>query len=392
MNEVTLAAANSFFAAGDRPKQIATYKRVLEGSPPPEVAATSLYRLAECFEQEGDARTAAENYATILRQHPASPLFDAAMGKRSLVEQHVTLDWEPYAKYAEGTALVQRQDLPGALKNTDELLAAQIDPSMRECLEYRKITLETTQAGDYGDGCRRLREYIERYPNGQRTAMARRTLEQNWGPIADLERATQEHPDDAEAWSNLGNACAQARAGSKAVAALEKALALDPQNAQTHLGLGYAYSIVRRNDEAAKAFEFYLEQNPNDETALNLIGYSYLGLGQADKAIPYFERYAKLAPEDANSHDSLGEGYLTAGRLDDAAREYERALELNPTFSNSQFMLGRVYQQMGNKEKAITAYRRFLDLSPGGPQADEARNAIEHPERSPLRRKGRVTR
>jgi tetratricopeptide (TPR) repeat protein len=377
MNEVTFSAANSFFTAGDRPKQIAAYRKVLDGDPPPEVAATSLFRIAESFEQDGDAKTAAENYARIVREHPGSPLFDAAVRKRPLIEKHETLDWASCEKYAEGTALVQRQDFAGALRNTDELLAGEIAPALRECLDYRKITLETAQAGDYSDGCRRLREYIDQHPTGQRTALARRTLEQNWGPIAEMETVTQEHPDDAEAWGNLGMACVQARAGTKAVAALEKAVALAPQDAQMYLGLGYAYSLVRRNDEAAKAFEFYLQQNPNDENALNLIGYSYLGLGQADKAIPYFERYARLAPEDANSHDSLGEGYLTAGRLEDAAREYERALELNPTFSNSQFMLAGVYQQMGNTEKAITAYRRFLDLSPGGPQADEARNALQ---------------
>ncbi len=377
MNDVTFSAANSFFTAGDRPRQIAAYRKVLDGSPPPEVAATSLFRLAESFEQEGDAETAAESYARIVREHPGSPLFDAAIRKRPVIEKHANLDWASYEKYAEGTALVRRQDFAGALRNTEEMLASEIDPALRECLDYRKITLETAQAGDYGEGCRRLREYIDQHPTGQRTALARRTLEQNWGPIADLETVTREHPDDAEAWGNLGMACVQARAGTKAVAALEKAAALDPQDAQTHLGLGYAYSLVRRNDEAAKAFEFYLQQNPNDENALNLIGYSYLGLGQADKAIPYFERYARLAPEDANSHDSLGEGYLNAGRLEDAAREYERALALNPTFANSQFMLGGVYQQMGSAEKAIEAYRRFLELSPGGPQVDEARNAIQ---------------
>ena len=377
MNEVTFSAANSFFTAGDRPKQIAAYRRVLDGTPPPEVAATSIFRLAESYEQEGDAETAAAGYARIVREHPGSPLFESAIRKRPLIEKHATIDWPAYEKYAEGSALVQRRDFAGALSNTEELLAGQLDPGLRECLDYRKITLETAQDGDYSAGCRKLREYIDRHPDGQRTALARRTLEQNWGPVANLETAAAEHPEDAEAWGNLGMACVQVRAGAKAVTALEKAVALDPEDAESHLGLGYAYSLVGRNDDAAKSFEFYLERNPNDETALNLIGYSYLGLGQPEKAIPYFERYAQLAPEDANSHDSLGEGYLTAGRLEDAAREYERALQINSTFSNSQFMLAGVYQQMGLTEKAITAYRRFLDLTPGGPQADEARNAIQ---------------
>lgn len=388
INEVTYSAANSFFTAGDRPRQIAAYRKVLAGAPPPEVAATAIFRLAESFEQDGDDKTAAESYAQIVREHPGSPLFDAALRKRSLIEQHATLDWPIYEKFAEGTALVQRQDFAGALTNTEELLARGVEPAMSECLDYRKITLETAQSGDYSEGCRRLREYIAQHPDGQRTALAQRTMEQNWGPIADLEAVTRDNPEDAGAWGNLGMACVQARAGSKAVAALEKAAALDPQDAEMRLGLGYAYSLVQRNDEATKAFEIYLEQNPNDENALNLIGYSYLGLDQPDKAIPYFERYARLAPEDANSHDSLGEGYLAAGRLEDASREYETALSLNPTFSNSQYMLARVYQQMGDKERAISAYKRFLELSPGGPQAEEARDAIQQLASTPQQEKG----
>lgn len=388
MNEVTNSAANSFHTAGDRPRQIAAYRKVLDGAPPPEVAATAIFRLAESYEQEGDSKTAAESYARIVTEHPGSPLFDAAVRKRSLIERHATLDWPLYEKYAEGTALVQRQDFAGALRNTEEMLAGGVDPAMGECLDYRKITLETAESGDYSDGCRRLREYIAQHPDGQRTALARRTLEQNWGPIADLEAETRLHPDDAGPWGNLGMACIQARAGSKAVAAFERAAALAPEEADTRLGLGYAYSLVQRNDEAAQAFEFYLQQNPNDENALNLIGYSYLGLGQPDKAIPYFERYARLAPEDANSHDSLGEGYLGAGRLADAAKEYERALSLNPTFANSQFMLAQVYQQMGDKERAVSAYNRFLELSPGGPQAEQARDAIQQLTAAPQEGKG----
>jgi tetratricopeptide (TPR) repeat protein len=377
MNEVTLAAANSFFAAGDRPKQIETYQKVLKGSPPPEVAATSLYRLGESYEEEGNAKDAADCYAKVVREHPGSPIFETAMGKRPLIEGHVNVDWPPYTKYSEGAALVQQQDFQGALRTTDELLASNIDPPLRECLEYRKITLETALAGNYSEGCDKLRGYIARYPNGQRLATARRTLEQNWGPIAELETAAQEHPEEAERWRALGLVYVQTRLADKAIAAFEKSLAIDPEDPGTYLGLGYAYSAARRNEEATKAFDFYLERNPEDEIALNLIGYSYLGLGQPDRAIPYFERFVKVSPDDPNSHDSLGEGYLAAGRLDDAAREYEKAVEINPTFANSWFMLGRVYQQRGDKEKAITAYGRFLDITPGGPQADQARSSID---------------
>jgi regulator of sirC expression with transglutaminase-like and TPR domain len=40
-------------------------------------------------------------------------------------------------------------------------------------------------------------------------------------------------------------------------------------------------------------------------------------------------------------------------------------------------MLGRVYQQMEKKNEAIEAYDRFLQLNMSGPQANQARAALE---------------
>ena len=376
INEVTLAAANCFYQAGDRAGVIDTYQRVLEMSPPAEVAASALYRLGESYESSGDSKKAAENYAKVVERYPSSDLLAQAVAKRAVIEPHVKLDWRPYQTFVAGTSLVNRRDYEGALRNCDSVLAATENPALLECAEYRKIALETALAGDYTEGCRKLRGFIDEHAGGQRTELARRTLEQNWSPIADLESRVRGGQADLETLQNLGGMYLNVRSGRRAVETLEKALALGPEDAQTHLLLGYGYSLTGRNEEALKAFSFYVERNPNDADALNIIGYNYLGQGQPDKAIPYFQRYAELAPDDANAHDSLGEGLFAAGRLEESAKEYEKAVQINPSFSNSSFMLGRVYQQMGEKAKAIRAYERFVELSPSGPQADQARSAL----------------
>lgn len=376
INEVTLAAADCFHEAGDEARVIETYEEVLEADPTPEVAATAHYRLGESHESSGETAEAANAYASVLRDYPSSPLFASAMSKRELIDPHAQIDWAPLTAYSEGSQLIARGDLAGALANCDTVLSHDPSEALKECVEYRQISLETTLAGNYAEGSRRLEDYLQRYPNGLRAETAHRTLEQNWGPIVSLEAQVAENPEDTALLQGLGQSYLRARSSGRAVETLERARDLAPDDETSHLMLGYAYAAVQRPQDAVKEFEFYLERNPNDVNTLNMIGYSYLGQGDAESALPYFRRYAEIAPEEANAHDSFGEGLMTAGRLEEAASEYERAVEIDPDFFNSHFMLGRIYRELGNDEKATAAYQRFLELNPSGVQAEQARAAL----------------
>lgn len=377
INDVTFAAANAYYLADNQPKVIETYEKVLGGAPPPDVAAAALYRLGETYESGGETGKAASSFAQVLETYPSTDLFGAAMAKRELIASHVDLDWEPLTVYSEGTALLRGGNLQEALGKCDEVLAGSGNAALKECAEYRKITLETTLNGDFTGGCDRLRGFIEKYPDGLRAEDARATLNDRWTPVADMEVAVREDPENADLHLRLGRYYQRVRSTAKAVEALNTAVALDPENEQAHLQLGYAHAQARNSEEALKEFEYYLERNPDDVNTLNMIGYTYIGMGDPESAIPYFERYAEVSPDEANAHDSLGEGYMTAGRLEDAAREYRKAIELDPSFSNSYFMLGRVYQQMEKKADAIETYQLFLELNVAGPQADQARAALE---------------
>jgi tetratricopeptide (TPR) repeat protein len=377
VNETAAAAADCFYRADDRAKAAETYEGLLAGSPSPEVAATALFRLGETQEADGKEKAAAASYVRLLESYPSSALFDAAVAKREIIDKHATVRWEPYLAYAEGTQMIGRRDLPGARAKCEEILSGPAPEALRECAEYRKITLETSIDGDFTKGVRLLGEFLDKHPDGLRTELAQQTLDQQWRPAAELERRFRESPDDPEVLARLGGTYLQAGASARAVETLGKAAALDPDNERLHLQLGYAHLRAGSPDSALKEFAFYLEKNPRDANTLNQIGYVCLGQGDAENAIRYFQRYVDVAPEDPNAHDSMGEGLLGAGRLEEAAREYEKAVSLDPTFANSHFMLGRVYAEMKRNDRAVEAYGRFLDLAPAGAQADQARAAIQ---------------
>ncbi|MBM3320086.1 MAG: tetratricopeptide repeat protein [Candidatus Eisenbacteria bacterium] len=377
MSEVTVAAADCHYRAGDPAKVIETYEKALVGEPPPEVAAVALFRLGETYESKNEEEKAAESYARVLRSYPSSELFDQAIGKRELIDRHAAIDWRPYAAYSEATRMIAARDLEGALAKIDEVLAAPSDEALAECAEYRKIAIETALRASFREGCERLEAFLDKHPNGQMRGAAERTLERDWGPAADLEERVEEDPENPGLLGQLGGIYLRARAPGRAIDLLERAAALDPENDLLRLQLGYAHAQAGDDTNALESFRSYLDRHPQDTRVMNQIGYLYLGRGEAEQAISYFRMYVEAAPDEANAHDSMGEGLLAAGRFEEAAREYEMAVSIDPSFANSYFMLGRARTELKDTAGAIAAYERFLELSPTGAQADQARAALE---------------
>lgn len=374
--EIAGTAADCLEKSGDPTRLVAACRGILTGAPPPELAATALWRLGQAHEAFGAIDTAAACYGRLIRSYPSATEFTKAMEKRPLVEPRVPFDWRPYEIYLRGSVVLGRADYGAGLANADSLLASTADPALVECGKYRKLTCETWVDGDLVRGSRELRAYLETYPNGLRAAVARQTLDERWQPLADMQQGALDAPDDAQAQQALGDTFVRSRLYKTGVEALEKAAALAPDDPDVLFSLGHGYVVSGRTEDARTAFDRCLEKRPDDAQTLNLIGYAFLGVGQAATALPYFERYVALAPDDPNAHDSYGEGLLEAGRAADSAREYEKALALRPEFDNAAFMLGRAYRQLGDAGRARAAFNKFLELQPDGDRAVEARTAL----------------
>lgn len=379
--EIAGTAADCFDKAGDPSRLVAACRGILAGAPPPELAATALWRLGQAHEEFGAVDTAAACYARLIRSYPSAAEFTKAVEKRPLVEPRVLFDWRPYEIFLRGSATLGRGDYAAGLANTDSLLVSTKDPALVECGEYRKLTCETWVGGDLVRGARELRAYLDTYPDGLRAATARQTLDERWQPLADVQQDALDAPDDAQTQQALGDLFVRSRLFKTGVEALEKAATLAPDDPDVLFSLGHGYVVSGRAEDAKTAFDKCLEKRPDDPQTLNLIGYAFLGVGQAATAIPYFERYVALAPDDPNAHDSYGEGLLEAGRAADSVREYEKALALRPEFDNAAFMLGRACRQLGDAEKARAAFRKFLELQPDGDRAAEARTALAEMEK-----------
>lgn len=116
--------------------------------------------------------------------------------------------------------------------------------------------------------------------------------------IATLERKSQENPDSATDWINLGNVYFDANEPEKAIHAYERALKLAPNNADTLTDLGIMYRETGNFERAIECFHKASAINPQHEPSLYNEGVVYSqDLKQNDLAIKAWQRLLDLNPQ-----------------------------------------------------------------------------------------------
>ncbi len=116
--------------------------------------------------------------------------------------------------------------------------------------------------------------------------------------IQELEAFTAQHPDNAPAWTHLGDAYYDAGRPEQAVRAYERALALDPDNPDVLTDLGTAYRLTGNYDQAIARYNAALARQPRHEHArLNKGIVLYYDLGRKQEALETWNRLLQLVPE-----------------------------------------------------------------------------------------------
>ena len=115
--------------------------------------------------------------------------------------------------------------------------------------------------------------------------------------IRELQEFLNKNPQNAQAWTELGNTFFDLDRFKDAVSAYENALAIEPNNPHVLTDLGVMY---RRNDEPEKALEAFSKAvaiKPDFETALFNKGIVYMhDLNDIPNAIAAWEQLVKVNP------------------------------------------------------------------------------------------------
>ncbi len=252
----------------------------------------------------------------------------------------------------------------------------------------------------------------------------------------DLPRAEQlfqqylsEHPNSAEALSNLAAVHARREQFAEAVALYEKALKADPGLTPVHFNIAVSLGRLNRFAEAAQHLRIFLEsypndlrdalvqlersykENPKDPSIIYALAYANARAGNVDRAagllrssesnpaqaklvqglIEYrrgrfteakalFEEVLRMSPDVAPAIAALGRLELLAHNDSQAIRLLERAVALNPSDAESFYQLGVLYDRNGRTGEGVKMLRRAIALRANyaDPHYQLGRIALDH--------------
>ncbi|PAP75459.1 tetratricopeptide repeat protein [Rubrivirga marina] len=160
-----------------------------------------------------------------------------------------------------------------------------------------------------------------------------------------------------------------------------------PDDGDVATWLGNEFYFNDRYDEAAAVLRRALEADPSNAGALNMLGYTLKEAGDADGAERVFLEHIRVAPDEGNPYDSYGEFLLDEGRLDEAEVQFTKALARDPDLTASADHLVRIAMERsdlrfeqavaGGDADAIAAlYTENAMVMPPGAPPVQGRDAI----------------
>ena len=182
--------------------------------------------------------------------------------------------------------------------------------------------------------------------------------------VAPLRRATSLAPDDAQAWSNLGNALAAIRQYEKAVTAHEQAVALQPCNPTYRYNLGCVFLDMKRSADALEQFWKAYEAGPGDPEVAVLCRGVLSDLGDPALSEAFCRMNVMRAPDDHGAQSMLGGLLVQRGEYVEGERLLRSSLQHDSENAVGWSNLCVALIGEGRLAEAIDAGRRAVALVP----------------------------
>lgn len=181
------------------------------------------------------------------------------------------------------------------------------------------------------------------------------------------------HPQNADAYADLGLNESRQEHYKEAIPAYRKALALNPKLKDVRLNLGLAYFKSAQLKEAIQAFTPLLSVYPpgsHDHLRVGtLIGMAHFSLGEFAAAIPFLRTAANSDPQNIAYRFSLAQSCLFAKQYQCVLDNYQELLKLNAESAAADMLAGQAYDEMKNTNGAIEQFRAAVKADPKWPEA-----------------------
>jgi len=174
-------------------------------------------------------------------------------------------------------------------------------------------------------------------------------------------RVVELQPASAEAHLNLGIALADGGDVAGALAEFREAVKLAPRSAAAHYNMGRALHDLGQVEAARQELEEAIALDAHFAPALQMLAQIERDRKNLERSGELLRRAVRLDPGDAKAHFMLGENLADLSRVEEAVREWEKAVEIDPTYRRALYRLSQALRAT-NPEKARQYSQRFLKL------------------------------
>ncbi|MGO8703815.1 MAG: tetratricopeptide repeat protein [Candidatus Brocadiia bacterium] len=185
--------------------------------------------------------------------------------------------------------------------------------------------------------------------------------------ISIWEDTTRKRPENARAWSALGQAYDDASRYDDAIRVCDRSLAVGAganlfDTATAYCNRGVACAATGRLSEAIQDYDKAVSFTPDYALAYYNRGLACAAMGRLAEAIEDYDKAIALNPDYAEAHEDRGIAYARAGRADEALRDLDQALRLDPDYAAGYYNRALAFYTMKAYGKARADVEMFVRL------------------------------
>ncbi len=304
------------------------------------------YNLALALIKKGEEAKAVNHLHILIQQKPDSPDVHNSLG--SILQQ-------------QGELEAAAQEFKAALK---------CDPGFPPAtLNLGQVLIDQKR---YTAAIAYLQDALKSSPPPDLTSQLQTTLAVAYAESGDSDKAigilnqvVTAHPDDADAYFNLGTVYANlgpALGHQKAIANFKEALRIDPHNDEARISLAKVLVQDGQFSDAVSYLSDYTHHRPSDAEGFHLLGTAYTGLAQLPKAVEALERARHLKPDDFQIRYDLGSALAKTGKVSEAIEQLTAAEKINSHSADVHYQLALQFRKQGNETRSKQEMQIFQGM------------------------------
>ncbi len=187
-----------------------------------------------------------------------------------------------------------------------------------------------------------------------------------------LQQTVKLRPEYPEAWNNLGMLAGQSGQTQDAIRNFQRCLDLRPNYTIALVNLGNLYRTLRAFDKAEDALNRAMQIEPRNAEVNYSMGMLYAQQGQATKAEQFLRTAVALRPDYPEALNNLGVLYVRQQEYAQAETQFTEGIRVDPAFDQSYLNLARLLAIENKQEEARKVLLNLLNVQPENAAAKQA--------------------